>query len=47
MIDYIIPLIACMRPMWNYVMTHYISLCFIATVPCILRAIIGLGGKRK
>ena len=47
MINYIIPLVAAMRPMWSYVLTHIIALAFVATVPCILRAMIGLGGKRK
>lgn len=47
MINYIIPLVACMSPMWTYILNNYIALCFIATVPIILRAIIGLGGKRK
>lgn len=46
MIEYIIPLIACMKPMWFYVLNHLIALFFIATVPVILREIIGLRGKK-
>lgn len=47
MINFIIPLLAAMSPMWNYVLVHVFALMFIATVPCILRAIIGIGGKKR
>lgn len=47
MINSIIPLIAAMKPMWNYVLIHIFALMFIATVPCILRAIIGIGGRKR
>lgn len=46
MIEYIIPLVACMKPIWSYILTEFIALCFIATVPVILREIIGLRGKK-
>lgn len=47
MINYIIPLLSCMTPMWSYVLIHIFALMFIATVPCILRAIIGIGGRKR
>lgn len=40
MINYIIPLITAFVPMWNYVLHLVFALCFVATVPCILRAIV-------
>lgn len=40
MINYIIPLVATMAPMWSYVLTILIALAFVATVPCIVRKII-------
>lgn len=40
MIDYIIPLIACYAPMWEYVMFLVLALAFVATVPCIIRQIV-------
>lgn len=40
MIEYIIPLIACMSPMFDYVLTLIIALAFVATVPCIIRGIV-------
>ena len=40
MISYVIPLIACMSPLWDYVLTLIIALAFVATVPCIVRGII-------
>lgn len=40
MIDKIIPLIACMSPMWEYVLYLILSLAFVATVPCIIRGIV-------
>lgn len=46
MINFIIPLLSSMTPMWNYVLIHIFALMFIATVPRILRAIIGVGGKK-
>lgn len=47
MINNMIPLIAAMSPMWTYVLNYIIALAFVATVPCILRAIIGIGGKKR
>lgn len=40
MINYIIPLVACMSPMWSHVLTILIALAFVATVPCIIRQIV-------
>ena len=40
MINYIIPLIATMTPIWSYVLTIILALAFVATVPCIVRNII-------
>lgn len=42
MINKIIPLVACMKPMWGYVLTIIIALAFVATVPCIIRKIVGV-----
>ena len=46
MMNYIIPLVACMKPIWSYVFNHLFALFFIATVPVIVREIIGLRGKK-
>lgn len=46
MISFVIPLLATMKPLWSYVLPTLFGLFFVATVPCILRAIIGLRGKR-
>lgn len=40
MIDYVIVLIACMSPMWDYVLTLYIALLVVATVPVIIREVV-------
>lgn len=46
MINYFIPLLATMSPMWDYALTSLMCLMFVATVPCILRYIIK-GGKKN
>lgn len=40
MLNYIIPLISKMSPMWGYVLDFVVALCFVATVPCILRRVV-------
>lgn len=42
MIDYIIPLVACMSPMWSYVLFILVALAFVATVPRIIREVVAL-----
>lgn len=46
MMNYIIPLLATMSPLWDYVLTTLMCMMFVATVPCILRYIIK-GGKKN
>lgn len=36
----IIELIAKFAPMWDYILTYFVALCFIATVPCIVREVV-------
>lgn len=36
----IIELIAEFSPMWEYILTYFVALCFIATVPCIVREVV-------
>lgn len=36
----IVPLIGTMSPMWSYVLNYVLCLCFIATVPCIIRKVV-------
>lgn len=38
MLDYIIPLVVAWLPMWEYLLP-IIALCFIATVPCVIRGV--------
>ena len=40
MIDYVIPLVACMKPMWGYSLTVILALAFFVSVPCIIRRFI-------
>lgn len=40
MINYVVPLVATMSPMWGYVLTHILALVFLCTVPCIIRKVV-------
>lgn len=42
MINYIVPLVATMRPMWGYVLTLILALAFVATVPVIVRKVVSI-----
>lgn len=39
MIDFVIPIISAWLPMWDYLLPVF-ALCFVATVPCIIRGVI-------
>lgn len=39
MLSYVIPLIACMSPLWGYILNYVFVLGFIASVPCIIREV--------
>ncbi len=40
MFENIIPLIGAFLPIWDYYLVYILALAFVATVPCIIRAII-------
>lgn len=42
MIDFVIYLVACMSPVWDYALTLIVALMFLATVPCIIRGIVDI-----
>lgn len=42
MINYIIDLLGCMSPMWDYALTDLMALAFVATVPCLIREVVRL-----
>lgn len=40
MLFMIVPLIATMSPMWGFILNYIVCLCFVATVPCIIRKVV-------
>lgn len=41
MIVHIVELVASFAPMWVYALTHFMCLAFVATVPVIVRKLVG------
>lgn len=42
MLTYFIPLVSSMSPLWDYCLNYVICVAFIATVPIILRKLVGV-----